>query len=81
MSRVVKRANGKTVTLLTPAEMGDKYAKELREGKRYTNAGEPKKGRNGQQLKVTKEGKAYRSGYLQARSDNAKAYNSKKKRK
>ena len=81
MSKVIKTRDGKTVTLLNPAEKGDKYAKELRTGKRFTNDGKPKKGKNGQQLKVTKNGRAYRGGYLDARNDNAAAFNDKKKRK
>ena len=70
---------GKQITLLNPAEKGQKAAKELRTGKRYTNDGAPKRGRNGQQLKVTKEGKAYRGGYLNARKDNAQAYKAKRR--
>ena len=58
---------------LSPKEKGQKAAKELKTGKRYCNDGEPKKGRNGQHLKVTKEGKAYRAGYMDARKDIGKA--------
>ena len=79
MARTIS-IRGKRFTLLNPAEKGKKAAKELRTGKRYTNDGEPKRGRNGQQLKLTKEGKAYRGGYLNARKDNANAYNSKRRR-
>lgn len=71
---------GKIVTLLNPAEKGEKAAKELKTGKRYTNDGAPKYGRNGQQRKVTKTGKAWRSGYLSARKDNAAAYKAKRKK-
>ena len=71
---------GKLFTLLNPAEKGKKAAKELKTGKRYTNDGDPKYGRNGQQLKVTKTGKAWRSGYLKAREDNANAYKAKRKK-
>ena len=72
---------GKIFTLLNPAEKGKKAAKELKTGKRYTNDGQPKRGKNGQQLNVTKEGKAWRSGYLNARKDNANAYKAKRKQK
>ncbi len=71
---------GKIFTLLNPAEKAKKAVKELKTGKRYTNDGQPKRGRNGQQLKVTKEGKAWRSGYLNARKDNANAYKAKRKK-
>ncbi len=71
---------GKIFTLLNPAEKGKKAAKELKTGKRYTNDGTPKRGRNGQPLKVTKAGKAWRSGYLSARKDNAEAYKAKRKK-
>ena len=71
---------GKKFTLLNPAEKGKKAAKELKTGKRFTNDGQPKRGRNGQQLNVTKEGKAWRSGYLNARKDNANAYKAKRKK-
>lgn len=58
---------------LSPKKKGEKAAKELRTGKRYCNDGEPKRGKNGQHLKVTKSGRAYRSGYLDAREDIGKA--------
>ena len=59
--------------LLSPKRKGKKAAHELRTGKRFTNSGEPKKGKNGQHLKVSKEGKAYRAGYLDARKDIGRA--------
>ena len=73
---------GKPVTLLNPAEKASKYADELRNGIRYTNDNRYKADKNGVVMKVTKEGRAYRAGYLDARKDNANAYkaNLKKKR-
>lgn len=60
---------------LSPKQKGQKAAAELRSGKRVTNDGLPKLGKNGHQLKVTKTGKAYRAGYLDAREDIGKAAN------
>ena len=73
---VVNR-KGKTVRLLNPAEKGRKYAGELKRGKRYTNEGTAKRDKNGNHISLTKSGKAYRSGYLDARKDSAKAFKSK----
>lgn len=47
----------------------NKAKTELKTGWRITNKGQPKMGKNGRQLKVTKSGKAYRQGYLDARND------------
>ena len=58
---------------LSPKQKGHKAAKELKTGKRYCNDGEPKKGKNGQHLSVTKAGRAYRAGYLDARKDIGRA--------
>ena len=58
---------------LSPARKGKKAAHELKTGKRFCNDGEPKKGGNGQQLKVSKVGRAYRHGYLDARKDIGRA--------
>lgn len=66
----VKTKKGKTFTLLNPAEKGQKCAAELKSGRNvYT----------GEHLTDTQ--KAYRSGYLAARTDSSKCYKSKKKRK
>lgn len=70
--RVVRR-DGKEVILLNPAEKGRKYAAELSTGMRYTNDGNYKKDASGD-VGLSKEGRAYRSGYLDARRDSAKAY-------
>ena len=78
MAIVVKSKKGKNVTLLNPAERAEKFALELETGKKQTNNGEWKK-KNGQWVELTKTEAAFRSGYLQARKDNAKAYKSKKR--
>lgn len=80
---IITRPDGTKFRILSPSEKGKKAAHELKTGKRVTNMNEPKRGRNGQQLKVTKQGRAYRHGYLDARKDigqAAKAVRSKKKR-
>lgn len=54
---------------LSPSRKGKKAAYELRTGKRFANNGKPKRGKNGKQLTVSKTGRAYRAGYLDARKD------------
>ncbi len=54
---------------LSPNRKRKKAGFELKTGKRFCNDGEPKKGKNGQQLKVSKMGRSYRSGYLDAFKD------------
>lgn len=69
-----------TKTLLNPHGKGRKYAKELREGIGYTNDGQIKKDDAGKVRKLTKQQRAYRSGYLDARKDDAKAWKAKNNR-
>lgn len=76
----ITRKNGNVITLLNPAEKASKYADELRNGIRYTNDNRYKADKNGVVMKVTKEGRAYRAGYLDARKDSAKAYKANKKK-
>ena len=75
----VKFEDGSSVLLLNPNGKGMKYVKELREGRHYTNTNEVKKDKKGNPLRLNDCQRAYRSGYLQARKDNAKAYNAKNK--
>ncbi len=63
MSVKIKRKDGSTCVLLNPAERGALYARELKDN--YNP-------RSGNEL--TKTQRTYRSGYLDARKDNAKAY-------
>lgn len=70
--------DGRKFTALTPAGKGAKYAKELKDGKCITNNGSPKLNDEGKQLVLTKEQRAYRAGYLCARSDNTGAFNANK---
>lgn len=69
--------DGSVHTYLNPTEKGKKYAKELKEKKCYTNDLVPKKSENGRVRSLTKEQKAYRHGYLDARQDSANCYKAK----
>lgn len=68
-----KNKKGNTVVLLNPSEKAGKFAAELRTGMRFTNSGQYKPDKNGD-IGLTREGRAYRSGYLDARKDGAKVY-------
>ena len=64
--------------LLNPQERGTKYALELKHKKALTNDGHRKiDSETGKQKKLSEKQLAFRSGYLQARKDSAKAYKSK----
>ena len=65
---------------LSPKRKGRKAAYELRTGKRFTNNRQPKRGKNGKQLTLSKAGRAYRAGYLDARKDIGRAVQAKRKR-
>ena len=75
------RVNKSKIILLNPAEKGEKFAKELRNDKKFTNSGAVKKDKNGKVIKLNKKERAYRGGYLDGRKDNAKAYKSKRSKK
>ena len=81
MAVVVTNNNGKKVTLLNPSEKGKKYAKELKQNVKRTNSGQIKTDKNKKGIRLTKEERAYRSGYLTAQSDSAKCYNATRKGK
>ena len=66
---------------LSPKRKGKKAALELRTGKRFTNSKQPKRGKNGKQLTLTKTGRAYRAGYLDARKDIGQAAKAVRKRR
>ena len=76
---VKSKRTGKTVCLLSPKRKGKKYAFELKSNRRYTNDGTLKKDSNGKVMNLSKGQRAYRSGYLTARKDIGKAYDSNKK--
>ena len=76
-SRLTNR-DGETRVVLNPAGKAAKFAKELKENKRYTNSGTEKKDYAGKPLKLTKAQRRYRKGYLDARRDNSKAFKAKR---
>jgi len=59
---------------LNPAQKGKKFANELRWGRKLTNDNEFKTNKNGDYVALSNVERAYRSGYLASRSDNARAY-------
>lgn len=67
--------------MLNPAEKGRKYSAELKAGIRATNNHEVKRDKNGKKITLTKSQRSWRSGYLTALKDNAKAYKSNLKKK
>ena len=66
-------------TLLNPHGKGVKYAQELATGQHFTNDFHEKKDNKGRALRITDTQAAFRSGYLQAQKDSARAYNAKNK--
>ncbi len=74
-----KNKKGKEVVLLNPAEKGRKAAAELKAGVHATNDHKIKKDANGQPLRLSKEARSYRAGYLDARKDSANAWKAGKK--
>lgn len=79
MAVTVKGKNGRSVVLLNPAEKGEKYAKELKQNRKRTNAGSFKLNKNKQSIKLSKAERAYRAGYLDARNDGAKAFKARRR--
>ena len=75
MRKVVNR-RGKTVTLLNPAEKGNKYALELKANVHCTNDGDVKLDKYGHVKTLSRQSRAYRAGYLSSRKDSANAYKS-----
>lgn len=80
MAVTVQNKKGDFVKLLNPSEKARKFADELATGMRYTNDNRLKADKNGD-VGLSKTQRAYRSGYLDARKDNAKAYKHNKKKK
>ena len=67
MAKIINTKKGKKVVLRNPSEKAKRYARQLKSGQVQET---------GAKLKPTD--KAFRIGYLTARSDNAKAYKSNK---
>lgn len=65
-----RKSGNYTIVLRNPAEKGKRYSRQLRAGC-ITETGEV----------LSPTDKAWRAGYLSARSDNAKAFNAKHGRK
>lgn len=63
----LKNKKGRWIRLLNPSQRSRKYAKEIKD-KKNADTG----------LKLSSVKLSYRSGYLKARSDNAKAYKANK---
>ena len=70
--------DGTETTLLNPSGKATKYVFELASDSRVTNNGAFKTDGDGNELSLTAEQRAYRSGYLDAQKDNAKAYKAEK---
>ena len=69
-----KRRN---IVLLNPQEKRNKAFNELKTGIRTTNTGAIKNGDDGLPLTLTKEGRAWRSGYIASQNDSAKCFKAK----
>lgn len=70
--------------LLDPQEKRDKFFSELKTGIKRTNSGAFKLDENKKAIRLNREERAFRSGYISAQNDSANAYNAihgKKKRK
>ena len=80
MAVYVKNRRGKRITLLNPSEKSRKFAVELKHNVAITNDGIKKKTKTGKVKHLSDTQKAFRSGYLQARKDNAKAFIARKQR-
>ena len=81
MAKYVVNRKGKKVTLLNPSERSRKFATELKHNVAITNDGVKKKTKSGKVKHLSDTQKAFRSGYLQARKDNAKAFIARKKKR
>lgn len=80
MSVVVKSKKGKRVVLLNPSEKADKFAKELKQNIKRTNEGKFKLNSKKKGIRLNKEERAYRSGYLAAYVDGVKCHYAAKKK-
>lgn len=80
---LVRDSNGNPikVTLLNPSEKGQKFARELREGRKRRNDGSFYIDKTGHTVKLSDNQRAYRSGYLDAQKDSVKAYKARKLKK
>lgn len=79
--QVANSMTGQSVTLLNPYGKGRKYALELKNNVAVTNDGVVKVDKKNKPKRLTKQQRAFRAGYLQARTDSAKAFKSKSNNK
>ena len=80
MATIITTKNNKQIVLLNPSEKAEKYARELKGKFKCTNDGKLKLSENGKGIELSDVERSYRSGYLQARQDGAKAYKYNKKK-
>ena len=78
---IVTNRKGKKIRLMNPNQKAKKFAEELKNDLHFTNFGDVKVKRNGKPKRLSDTQKAYRSGYLSARKDNAKAYKSNQRKR
>lgn len=74
MSRITRTGH----VLLNPQEKRLKYFDELRGKTALTNDWKVKKDKSGKKKTLSKQQRAYRSGYIQAQNDSAACYNAKR---
>ncbi|MBO5027162.1 MAG: hypothetical protein J6C79_01410 [Clostridia bacterium] len=75
MATIISKG-GKKITLLNPSEKGEKYAKEMKKGRKIRNDGSYALDGKKKSIPLTKTQRAYRAGYLDARNDNARCFKS-----
>lgn len=71
---LVKTKEGKDWALLNPSEKAKKYARELKEKKKYTNTFILNTDEKGKPLSFKHVERYYRTGYLNARKDSANCF-------
>lgn len=81
MSRIVLNRSGKQVTLLNPNEKAKKFLGELKSKTKQTAQGVTKLDEKGKPIRLKEREIGYRVGYLAARQESARIFNSKKKKK
>ena len=65
---------GRKVRLLNPAQKADKFLLELNGNEHLTNYGKTKLTKSGKVKRLSDTQRSFRSGYLAARKDSARAY-------
>ena len=70
----VKDRKGNTVRLLNPAQKADKFLLELKGNVHLTNYNKSKLTKSGKVKRLSDTQRSFRSGYLAAMKDSARAY-------